>query len=396
MYEPKEDSFLLQRFVREHVKGVVLDMGTGSGIQAITAARNEKVKKVLAVDIDKESIGFARKRNPHKKITYSQSDLFSKLEKYKHSFDTLIFNPPYLPQERAERDAELEGGKIGNEVIAKFLEQARDYLKPKGIILLLFSSLTPIKELFEKNLFTSKEIGKEHYFFEDLLVYELKIDPRAIELEKKGVNNLKYFAKGKRGIVFTGKYNGKKVAVKLKKESSQASNTIMHEANILKEVNKHKIGPKYLFNTKNALVYEFVEGKYLKDLISSKQINKICRKVFEQCHKLDLIGINKQEMTRPMKHAIIKGNKITLIDFERARKAEETHNVTQFCQFVGNHVQYSQKEKSSETAFSQAFTLRHTEKQKVIREGKEKWIKLAQEYAKNKSKKNFENILEAL
>lgn len=351
MYEPKEDSYLLQKYVRKHAQGIVLDMGTGSGIQAITAAQNKKVEKVIAVDIQKESIEFARKNNPHQKIKYLQRDLFSNII---GKFNTIIFNAPYLPQENSGRDIELEGGKLGNEVIARFLDRARAYLKLKGTILLAFSSLTQIKELFEKNLFVSKELGREHYFFEDILVYELNVDSRAIELEKKGVKNLKYFAKGKRGIVFTAKYRSKKVAVKMKKESSEANNTIMHEANMLREVNKYKIGPKYLFNTKNALVYEFVEGK---DLIESKQIKNICKKVFEQCYKLDLLGINKQEMTRPMKHVIV-GNKVTLIDFERARKAEETHNVTQFCQFVGNHVQPEQKTK---------------------------WIKLAQEYAKNKN-----------
>ena len=31
----------------------------------------------------------------------------------------------------------------------------------------------------------------------------------------KGIRNVEFFAKGKRGRVFTGNYNGKKVAVKL-------------------------------------------------------------------------------------------------------------------------------------------------------------------------------------
>lgn len=367
MYEAQEDSFLLQKFVKR-AKGFVLDMGTGSGIQAITAAQNKKVKKVIAVDIQKESVEYAKKHNPHKKIKYLQSELFSKLGRYKNLFDTIIFNAPYLPQENSRTDIELEGGKTGNEIIASFLEQAGEYLKSNGEILLVISSTTPPTGLFEKNLFVSEELGKQHYFFEDILVCELHKDSRAVELEKKEVKNLKYFAIGKRGIVFIGEYRDKKVAVKMKKESSQ-TDTIIHEAKILQEVNKFGIGPKYLFHTKNSLIYEFVEGKYLKEIIESKQINNICKKIFKQCRILDLSGINKQEMTRPIKHVIVKGNKITFIDFERARKAEETHNVTQFCQFVGNHIQTKQKEK---------------------------WIKLAQQYAKNKNNKNFKKILNTL
>ncbi|MBI2659492.1 hypothetical protein HYX05_05335, partial [Candidatus Woesearchaeota archaeon] len=35
VYEPREDSTMLERYVREYAKGKVLDVGTGSGIQAI-------------------------------------------------------------------------------------------------------------------------------------------------------------------------------------------------------------------------------------------------------------------------------------------------------------------------------------------------------------------------
>ncbi|MBE0633024.1 methyltransferase, partial [Candidatus Bathyarchaeota archaeon] len=37
VYKPGEDSYLLQRYVEKLVGGTVLDMGTGSGIQAVSA-----------------------------------------------------------------------------------------------------------------------------------------------------------------------------------------------------------------------------------------------------------------------------------------------------------------------------------------------------------------------
>ena len=48
IYEPEDDSYLLQGFVQKHSKGTVLDMGTGSGIQAISALDSKNVKKVYA------------------------------------------------------------------------------------------------------------------------------------------------------------------------------------------------------------------------------------------------------------------------------------------------------------------------------------------------------------
>ena len=46
MYEPREDSEFLAGFVKEYARGSVLDMGTGSGIQAKTAKENENVTEV--------------------------------------------------------------------------------------------------------------------------------------------------------------------------------------------------------------------------------------------------------------------------------------------------------------------------------------------------------------
>ena len=47
---------LLLRHVEELVEGLVLDMGTGSGIQAVAAASKPEVSRVVAVDIDTDAI----------------------------------------------------------------------------------------------------------------------------------------------------------------------------------------------------------------------------------------------------------------------------------------------------------------------------------------------------
>ncbi|MBI4141354.1 50S ribosomal protein L11 methyltransferase, partial [Candidatus Woesearchaeota archaeon] len=63
VYFPREDSVTLAHQVSEHAKGVVLDVGTGTGIQAVSAAASSKVKKVFAVDINPAAIGFCRKNS---------------------------------------------------------------------------------------------------------------------------------------------------------------------------------------------------------------------------------------------------------------------------------------------------------------------------------------------
>lgn len=165
VYEPREDSFLIKKHIKDYAKGSVLDMGTGSGILAEEASKY--AEKVLAVDINKEAI------RKHHKIEFKESDLFSNV---KESFDLIIFNPPYLPTEKKAPDIALDGGKRGYELIEKFLGQAKKHLKKDGIILLLFSSFTK-KEKINKTLkregYNYREIAKQHIHFEDLFVYEI-------------------------------------------------------------------------------------------------------------------------------------------------------------------------------------------------------------------------------
>ena len=67
IYQPREDSELLAEAVRKYAKGTVLDIGTGSGIQALEAAKKKNVEKVIAVDIQKEVIDYCKKISKTKK-----------------------------------------------------------------------------------------------------------------------------------------------------------------------------------------------------------------------------------------------------------------------------------------------------------------------------------------
>lgn len=176
VYEPEEDSQLLKSFVEKLAKGKVLDMGTGSGIQAIAAAKREEVRSVLAVDIDKRAISSFPKQETGKKISLSFSDLFSAV---KGKFDTIIFNPPYLPDDEEDADLALDGGKNGHELIARFLKDGKEHLAKDGFILLLFSNRTgkeKIDEMIKKEKYSSRLLGKESLpFFEELYVYRIAL-----------------------------------------------------------------------------------------------------------------------------------------------------------------------------------------------------------------------------
>ena len=166
IYEPREDSFLLQKQVRKFAEGRVLDMGTGSGFQAVAAT--ETADYVLAVDINSEAVEYVKKKG----INAIQSDLF---ENVNGQFDIIIFNPPYLPEdpdEPADSKLTTTGGKEGFELLLRFLEDARKYLSEEGMILVLVSSLTGKPDEIFKG-YDYKLLDSEKLFMEELFVYLL-------------------------------------------------------------------------------------------------------------------------------------------------------------------------------------------------------------------------------
>ncbi|MFI5412372.1 MAG: HemK2/MTQ2 family protein methyltransferase [Candidatus Micrarchaeales archaeon] len=173
IYEPREDSYLLAKAVEEKAFGKVLDLGTGSGIQGITAAL--KGCEVTFADIDENAISCARNNAKLNKVkgNFVVSDLFSNINE---KFNTIIFNPPYLPSSplKNKRDIVyyLDGGVNGRETIDRFLAEYKKYLLPKHKVLLVESSLNSFEQDVKE--LKAKAVGKAHIFFEDIVVLEFE------------------------------------------------------------------------------------------------------------------------------------------------------------------------------------------------------------------------------
>ncbi|MBI5002001.1 methyltransferase [Candidatus Woesearchaeota archaeon] len=338
LYEPAEDSFLIQKHIKEYAKGTVLEIGTGSGILAETAAQCANVQTVLAVDVQKGVIDHCKKIIKKEKITFKQGDLFSNIKADK--FDCIIFNPPYLPTNPRAPDITLDAGKKGYELIERFLAAVNNYLAPDGTVLLLFSSFSKkhiIDEIIKKNLFEAKEIDQQHISFETLYVYAITKSALLKELEKHKITDVHYFAKGKRGLVYKGVYKRKAVVVKIQRPDAITLSTVQFEATWLKKLNPHHIGPTLFFATETFLVMELIEGYLFEEFIQThqkKDILSMIKKLLQQMYLLDSLGINKYEMNHPDKHIIIRKGIPIMIDFERCRHTEDPKNITQVVQFI--------------------------------------------------------------
>lgn len=116
----------------------VLDMGTGSGIGAIFAAR--WAGRVLAVDVNPAAVRCARinvlLNDLEAKIVVREGDLFAGLAERR--FAVILFNPPYFP---GEPTGALDRAFHATDVAERFAAGLGAHLVPGGWALVLLSSL---------------------------------------------------------------------------------------------------------------------------------------------------------------------------------------------------------------------------------------------------------------
>ncbi len=125
----------------------IADVGTGSGILAVTLALEYPASVVLALDLSRAALAVARDNASAlgaRNVRFAESDLLAAAGDER--FDMIVSNPPYIPlTEAAElhrqvRDHEphlaLFGGEDGLDVIRRLVPQAAAHLRPDGWLLM--------------------------------------------------------------------------------------------------------------------------------------------------------------------------------------------------------------------------------------------------------------------
>lgn len=178
VYEPAEDSFLLADAALEEAEpGMrILEIGAGSGFVSAVLRTNIKGIRAFATEINPHAARCAKANG----VEVIRTDLFKGIKSgnKEASFDIILFNPPYLPTSEDEKvpgwlNYAFDGGTSGRETLDRFLDDVRDYLKPRGKILILISSITGLEAVEEKMIkmgFEVDVVRRKKISFEELMV----------------------------------------------------------------------------------------------------------------------------------------------------------------------------------------------------------------------------------
>ncbi|MBM3998357.1 MAG: peptide chain release factor N(5)-glutamine methyltransferase [Planctomycetes bacterium] len=160
----------------------VADVGTGSGVLAICAAKYLPDARVTAIDRSLPALDVARRNAaslvPERGIEFVASDLFEALPSERR-FDIVVSNPPYVSDQEFEqlpkdvRDFEptmaLVAGPTGTEIVLRLASECRDRLEPGGW---LVCEISPMIADASRAIFASEGIWHDPRTTRDLASHE--------------------------------------------------------------------------------------------------------------------------------------------------------------------------------------------------------------------------------
>jgi release factor glutamine methyltransferase len=156
----------------------VLDLGTGSGICAIAAARWSP--EVVAVDINPEAVRCARFNSllnrVEDRVDVRQGDLFAPVTGER--FDLVLFNPPYY---RGTPRNLIDHAWRSTDVVSRFAAELGSHIKPQGSALVILSTdgeADQFLSTFEACGFRVEPIARRDLINEIFTIYRLTDEGR--------------------------------------------------------------------------------------------------------------------------------------------------------------------------------------------------------------------------
>jgi release factor glutamine methyltransferase len=147
---PREETEYWVKVALKEIKGECLDLFAGSGCIGLAILKNVPETNCDFGDIEELFLKGVEKSAEENKIEKKRfglikTDVFSNIKK---KYDFILANPPYVAERRIDevgKDVKefepaiaLYGGADGMDLIERFLNEAKDYLKEKGVIYMEF------------------------------------------------------------------------------------------------------------------------------------------------------------------------------------------------------------------------------------------------------------------
>jgi release factor glutamine methyltransferase len=155
---------LISRFKSEIAYSRMIDVGTGSGVIALTLAAEFPKAEVVGADISEDALMLARENAERlglaDRVRFLRSNL---LEDVQPGFDVIVANLPYVSTEARQNlsrevlhdpEAALFAGPSGDELVRELIAHAPSRLRPGGILALeigIGQSEVLMSALAEKN-----------------------------------------------------------------------------------------------------------------------------------------------------------------------------------------------------------------------------------------------------
>ncbi len=146
VYPPQNDTWLLADALAEagiRPGGDVLDVGCGTGVLSILAART-RPRSITAVDVSRRAVLAARLNTRLRGVRahVRRGDAFELVAG--RQFDLILANPPYVPGRGAPprgRDRAWDAGVDGRVLLDRLCAAAPDLLTRGGTLLMVHSAL---------------------------------------------------------------------------------------------------------------------------------------------------------------------------------------------------------------------------------------------------------------
>jgi release factor glutamine methyltransferase len=161
VYKGSTDTELFCRILKIKKGQDVWDIGTGTGLIALTA-KQKGAGYVLATDLNPDAVKNAKENSKllGLQIDTRQADVFGSINK---KVDVITFNPPFTDQ-KVEQKHEASFWDKDHKTLRNFFNNLQKHLKPNGKAFIAWSSFGDTKKLrkiakeFDLSL---KEVGKK-------------------------------------------------------------------------------------------------------------------------------------------------------------------------------------------------------------------------------------------